>query len=445
MRDGSRPSRAGAAAGPGGGRRTTPRTLLVTGTGGSGRTTVAAATALAAARGGSRALLLSTEDDGVLDGVLGTPVPAGAPVEVTDRADGAGGLWAARVDPDAELRTVAALLRERGRPLLDFTGAEPLDDDELTPLPGAEEFAVLRALRTASRQDWDTVVVDLPAAGRALRTLALPAQVRRYLDRLLPPQKQAARALRPLLAELAGVPMPAHGLYAAADGFRAELAEVERVLTAERTAVTLVAEPGPAAVEPLRVARAALALHGLRAEAVIANRVLPTGSRDTWLAGLSGEQQVALKALRGLRALHGVPVRELPHMGRAPRGVRDLTELAKPAGPAAPPGAAEITGRGAGPAAPGDVAGTVEDRSHAEGRLHWRLPLPGARKESLGLLRRGDELVVAVGPHRRTLPLPSALRRCRVVGASFEDGELRVRFQPDAGLWPRQRPPRTER
>lgn len=84
-----------------------------------------------------------------------------------------------------------------------------------------------------------------------------------------------------------------------------------------------------------------------------------------------------------------------------------------------------------------DVAhGWVEDRLTEDGKLVWHLPLPGATREELELVRRGDELTVGVGPYRRVLALPSALRRCRVSGAALNGGALRVRFTPDPGLWP---------
>ena len=66
-----------------------------------------------------------------------------------------------------------------------------------------------------------------------------------------------------------------------------------------------------------------------------------------------------------------------------------------------------------------------------------RLPLPLVTAADVDLGRRGDELVVTVGEHRRLLSLPAALRRCRVTGASVRDGRLTVRFVPDERVWPR--------
>lgn len=57
-------------------------------------------------------------------------------------------------------------------------------------------------------------------------------------------------------------------------------------------------------------------------------------------------------------------------------------------------------------------------------------------REELDLVRRGDELILTVGRLHRIVPLPSALRRCTVVGAALREGELRVRFAPDPALWP---------
>jgi arsenite-transporting ATPase len=63
--------------------------------------------------------------------------------------------------------------------------------------------------------------------------------------------------------------------------------------------------------------------------------------------------------------------------------------------------------------------------------------LPHAERRDIDLVRKGDELVLTVGAHRRVLALPSALRRCVVDGAGLRDGALRVRFRPDPDVWMR--------
>ncbi|MFF8834686.1 ArsA-related P-loop ATPase [Streptomyces sp. NPDC015130] len=372
------------------------RIILVTGPGGAGRTTVAAATALAEARAGRRVLLVS-EDAG----------PGLA----------ADGLSVLRPDPAADFRHEFLALQARSRTALDLLGAAPFEDAELTELPGSRQFALLRALRDAAQGEHDLAVVDLPPLPEALALLALPEQLRRYLRRLLPPERQAARALRPMLAQLAGVPMPAQWLYETTARWETELAAAQAVTDAPTTSVRLVLEPGPAAVRALRTARLGLALQGLALDAVVANRLLPADSEDPWLAGLTAQQH---RHLAELRTAAGV-VHELPHLGRDPRGAEDLALLA-PAPPAAPA------------PAPGPE---VEDRREEDGVLVWHIPLPGAVKEELALVRRGDELLLTVGPFRRHLPLPPALRRCTVTGAGLVEGDLRVRFTPDPGLWPR--------
>ncbi|GAA1919790.1 ArsA-related P-loop ATPase [Streptomyces durmitorensis] len=380
------------------------RTLLVTGPGGSGRTTVAAATALSAAREGNRRVLLISADRGI--------------GEVLDGEEQ--GLTVQRLTPGDEFRDDLLALQQRAGSALDLLGAGRLEGEELTPLPGSDELALLRALRDAGQGAYDTVVVDLPPAPRALAVLALPEQLRRYLRRLLPAERQAARALRPMLGRIAGVPMPAAWLYETAARWDIELAAAQAVIEDPGTTVRLVAEPGPASADAVRAAATGLALQGLRTDALAANRVLPDDTADTWLSGLVAQQR---KTLAEWEETYGESLGPLPHLGRDPRGADDLAALGVPA-PAA---------------APEPVKWPVLDALADDGVLVWHIPLPGVVREELGLIRRGDELVVTAGPFRRIVTLPSALRRCTVAGAGLRDGELRVRFTPDPDLWPQTR------
>ncbi|MFF4102330.1 ArsA family ATPase [Streptomyces sp. NPDC001903] len=400
------------------------RILLITGPGGAGRTTVAAATAVAAARPGQRVLLLSQDAGDPLAALVGEP--AGESVEAAPglAAVPAGGVLVARVDSGEEFREELVALQERGSALLGMVGARPLGAEELTELPGAEQFALLRALRRAAAAPaTDLVVVDMPPLHQAVATLALPAQLRRYLARLLPAERQAARALRPVLAQLAGVPMPAQWLYEAAARWDEELAAVQAVVEAGTTSLRVVAEPGPGSDAALRTGLLGLALEQLPFAGIVANRMVPQGSPDPWLAGLAAQQEKYAAQWAG-----DVPVLPLGHLGRDPAGPEDLIRLA---------GAEGLV-----PQASGDSrhrrGWAVEDRLADDGVLVWVVPLPGAHKRDLDLVRRGDELLLAAGPYRRIVPLPSALRRCTVSGAALADGVLRIRFTPDPDLWPRR-------
>ncbi|MET9362850.1 ArsA-related P-loop ATPase [Streptomyces sp. NPDC006632] len=375
------------------------RTVLVTGPGGAGRTTVAAATARAAARRGTRVTLLTSDR---LPGDLA-------------------GVTVRRIDAAAHFRAELLAFQDRAGAALDLLGASRLDAEELTELPGAEQLALLSALREAAAEEPGLLVVDLPPADRALALLALPEQLRRYLRRLLPPERQAARSLRPVLAQLAGVPMPAQWLYETAARWDLELAAVQGVIEDPGTTVRLVAEPGEAAAEALRTARLGLAVQRLALDTVVANRLLPAETPDPWLAGLVAQQRKHLAELTD----EYPAVCEVAHLGRDPRGDDDL----------------ELLGLGPGPSGPGDAGPrwTVTDRLADDDVLVWSLPLPGAVKEGLSLVRRGDELLLTVGPFRRIVPLPSALRRCTVTGAGLHDGVLEIRCAPDPELWPRGR------
>ncbi|MGV9707750.1 ArsA family ATPase [Streptomyces sp. NPDC003483] len=388
------------------------RTILITGSGGTGRTTLAAATALKAAGAGTRTLLLSADRADTLGAALGTRTGA-EPVEA------APGLTAWRPDATERFREDLAAFQDRATTALDLLGAARLDAEELTPLPGAGELALLRALRDAATSEtYDLLVVDLPPTPEALALLALPEELRRYLRRLLPAERQAARALRPVLGRLAGVPMPAEWLYETAARWDAELAAVEAVVGDRATTVRVVAEPGPAGTDAVRTAVTGFALRGLRVETLLANRVLPAATPDAWLGALAAQQRKALDEWRETYTVH-----ETAHLGRDPRGADDLGALPVPGVNETPP----------------PVEWPVLDHLADDGVLVWHIPLPGAIREELDLIRRGDELVLTVGQFRRIVPLPSALRRCGVDGAALREGELRIRFAPDPDLWPRAR------
>jgi arsenite-transporting ATPase len=411
---------ASSAAASGTGARVT-NLILFTGKGGSGVTTLAAATAAHGAQRGMRTLLLSLgslahDGDGAdLSTVLDHPVGA-----VPTQVDGL--LYAQCFAPQAAFEQWYGKAVAKVRTLIETVGLTPPDAAELLAPPGAGEPLALAEIAAAvDGGAWDLVVVDGPPLGQALRLLSLPITAQDWLSRTNPVQTQAARALRPMLATFAGLPLPQTALVDMTEHLVGECAAVQEVLAHQLSSVRLVATPDIVGLDRLRSARCALALYGLRLDALMVNRQVLEAPRDSWSRGWAAAQQIAAEQLAEIFA--GVARHEVPYRPCEPLGLEELAVVAAAA-------YGEVDGLGAPGRAPEPTVAKA-----AEGYV-LSVPLPGADRRAMGLLRRDDEVVLTVGPYRRTLRLEPVLRRCRISGAVLRNQALEIRFVPDPAQWP---------
>lgn len=407
------------------------RVILFTGKGGVGKTTTAAATAVSAARAGVRTLVMSTDAAHSLGDALAVRLggaAAGTPVEVDEN------LCALQVSPRHRLGASWRVVQDYLLGALATLGIDTVVAEELTRLPGAEEIAALLELHNQVESErWDLVIVDCAPTAETLRLLALPEALAWHLERLLPAQRGLLRTLRPAAAAAAGMPLPDAAVIYAVTGWQRHLREVQRLLTGQQTSVRLVLTPERVVIAESRRTWTSLSLYGFVVDAVVVNRVFPDAAAnaavgstpDAWRSAWNAAQLNGLAEVR--ESFAGLPVVVTPYLASEPIGLAALAELAAAQDGALPSDhdlLAPVTHRGM----------TVERT--ADG-FRLTLPLPLAHASDLGLQRRDDELLVAVGEHRRVLTLPAALQRCVVEGASVRDGLLRVRFVPDEEVWPR--------
>ena len=186
----------------------------------------------------------------------------------------------------------------------------------------------------------------------------------------------------------------------------------------------------------------ALALHGLRVDGIIANRVVPSiapsvrGPAARWVRARRAEQQ---EVLGELAALWGTgtaavserrPVRAVPYTAAEPIGVAALVELADALYGDDEP----LAGADAPPLL--SVRRTGGDGTDRDSEFELALRLPGLDKRTpLELTRIDDDLAVTIGGVRRLVALPSVLSRCEVLGARVGIDELVVVFRPDPAVW----------
>ncbi|HTF47330.1 MAG TPA: ArsA family ATPase [Pseudonocardia sp.] len=421
------------------------RILLFTGKGGVGKTTLAAATAARLARSGRKALVISTDPAHSLGDALDADL-GGDPLEVDP------GLFAAHLDGRALVEGAWNELRGHLRTVLAGAGVDELVADELTWLPGVDELLALGEVRRlAQTGPWEVVIVDCGPTAETLRLLGLPEAIGGYLERLYPAHR---RAVRGLLAGIAGASPPRPGTprnvlrnwdeAADALGRLAEQVAALRAMLADHhsTSIRLVLTPERLVAAESRRTMTALALHGLRVDGIIANRVVPPiapsvrGPAARWVRARRAEQQEVLGELSALwgnghnAAECRRPVRAVPYTAAEPIGVTALLELADALYGDEEP----LAGADAPPLL--SVRRTEGDGTDPDSEFELALRLPGLdRKTPLELTRIDDDLAVTVGGVRRLVALPSVLSRCEVLGARVGTDELIVVFRPDPAVW----------
>jgi arsenite-transporting ATPase len=394
------------------------RVLLFTGKGGVGKTTTSAATAAYAALRGHKTLVLSTDPAHSLDDAFGVRL-ADIPTEIDT------GLYGQQIDAQRAFESSWRSVQDYLRDLLQQGGIAPLEAEELTVLPGAEEILALLELRNqVAGGRWDVVVVDCAPTGETLRLLALPEAMQWWMQRVYPTDRRVLRNVRPVLSHLAGLPLPPDSVFAAAQRLCDELAEVRSLIVdPATTSVRLVLTPESMVVAEARRTLTALSLFGYRVDGIVANRVFPEGSGDAWRDGWVTRQRERMAEVAA--SFPGVPVWESTYAAAEPIGLEALMSFADTVYAGGSPDPLEC-------ASVADPL-TVEQVSNDE--YVMALSLPHADRGDVELVRKGDDLVVTVGSYRRVIALPSVLRRCTVEGAALRDGALRVRFTADAAAW----------
>lgn len=389
-----------------------PRTILHTGKGGVGKTSVAAATARACAARGHRTVVLSTDPAHSLADCLEVELPDGEPHQVADR------LWAQQVKAQEELERQWSGVRRWAGDLLVERGVDRISAEELTVPPGMDElFSLLQLQRHVEEAQFDVVVVDCAPTGETLRLLSFPDVARWWLEKVFPQQGRILDAARPFARVVLDVELPGQAVLDEVQRLVARLIAMNEILRDRSScSLRLVMTPDRMVIDEARRTFTYLNLYGFLTDAVVVNRVFPDDV-GAYFDGWRARQRERLEEVEA--AFAPVPVLRAPYFEEETVGAAMLDRLA---------GALH---------ADEDPARLLHTRlAHelevGERRATLRLDLPFARKGDVALKKIGQELVVRVDDHKRTLLLPPALAEFRPSGATFTDGTLAVTLEASA-------------
>ena len=385
------------------------RILLFTGKGGVGKTTTAAATAVRCADAGLKTIVLSTDPAHSLADAFGVELgPLTSPIS--------DGLWGQQLDAQDRMEESWHDIQRWLKDVFAWAGVEGLEAEELSVVPGLDEvFALTDIKQCAESGEWDVVVVDCAPTAETIRFLSLPDILSRYMDRLFPAGRRVNKVVAPVLSRVTSLPVAGDEVFAATSRFYERLAGVREILTdPDRTSVRLVVNPERMVIAEARRTYTYLSLFGYRVDAVVANRLLPDAVSDPWFDRWKDLHTEHLRAIEdGFAPLPVLKVELAP------------TELL---------GVDALRGFGQQVYGDLDAASRLHDGqplrvTRRGGRSTLSLALPFADRDDLELGRRGDELLVRVGPYRRAITLPDSLRTRRVVDAALQGGRLQVTFE----------------
>ena len=384
------------------------RVLLFTGKGGVGKTTSAAATALRLADSGLRVVVTSADPAHSLadsfDIALGS-----TPVEVAPRC------LAQQIDARERFEESWAEIRTWLLQVFDWAGVEAVEAEELAVIPGLDElFALTEIESLCASGDHDVVVVDCAPTAETIRLLSLPDVLGWYMDRMFPASRRLNRMVGPMLSRFTQLPMADDTVFSAGQRFYDRLDAVHRILADPTvTSARLVVNPERMVVAEARRTYTQLSLFGYQVDAVIVNRVLPDVITDPWFDQWRATQTEHLATIEDNFA--PVPVLRAQLASSEVVGVPALRVLAQDLWGECDPAAHLVTGRPVRVERDGD-------------RFVLTVELPFADRDQVDVARTGDELLITLGPHRRSLALPESLRRRDVTSAALRDGALRVGF-----------------
>ena len=392
------------------------RILLYTGKGGVGKTTVAAATGVTLAQRGLRTLVMSVDaahslaDAFDLDIAL-TDRSRGNPVEVAPN------LSIQEIDVTEEIGRHWADISGYISTLLAVTGIEEVLAEELAIFPGMDEVSALLYINRYARTNaYDVLVLDCAPTGESLRFVSLPPTLDWYMKKLFRLEKTLLKVARPFAAKIADVPLPPDRYFENVQSLAEKLDGVDALLKDPKTTtVRLVTNPEKIVIRETQRAFMYFGLYGFTVDAVIVNRLLPTGVQDPFFTKWRKTQAEFLGEAH--RYFDPVPIWTLPLKEDQVVGISDLSAL----------GASLYEDRD--PAASYRVEAPYSYRKRG-GIYVLSLNLPFVEKEEVDLAIVGSDLIVRLGNVRHHIPIPRTLAGWVPSGAKMEDGKLTVRFQP---------------
>ncbi len=385
------------------------RVIIYTGKGGVGKTSVSAATALRSAALGHKTIVISTDAAHSLSDSLEVQLSG----DITHIGKNLDGL---EIDIQHELETRWSEIQKFFADFLASQGIEYITAKEMAIFPGMELMSALFYVWDFSKKGvYDVVVMDTAPTADTLRLLSFPDVTDWYFERMYRMVKNILRIARATVGRVISTPIPSEQFLEDVEDLRVKMKEVREILTdPKKTSVRLVVNPEKMVITETQRAYTYLCLYGYTVESIVINRIIPREACKEWFDNKMEEQDGHLKTIE-----EGFSPLRMFRAGLMP------TELL---------GKAALERLGDELFAKDDPTQVYSTESPMKmfdeaGASVLAIKLPFLMNQNTELYTRGDTLTLQLGAVKKSISLPYVMTNKKVLGADWEEGWLKIRFE----------------
>lgn len=384
---------------------------IFTGKGGVGKSCVSSAHAYLSAEQGVKTLLVSTDMAHNLGDIFEIKM-GNEPVSLSENLD----LY--EIDPNTVMENDFKEMTNAIKNMLPGMDADNLENFGM--IPGMEElFALLKIARIYKAGTYERIIVDCAPTGETLSLLKFPELLSWYMEKLFPIGKVAVRALSPISRKMFQVTMPDKAAMNDMEKVYYEMFRLQEMLKDRTvTSIRLVTVPEKMVVEETKRNYMYLNLYNFNVDGIYINRILPEDIHNTFFTQWLEIQETYLKEIE--QSFAALPMYRIPWYGEEIRGSSAVARICS-----------DVLEKR-------DVFKqiAISDRETYEtNELGYLLKvhLPFVDKKEIDFFQTNTDAVLKIGNFKRNIPLPNLLRTYTITSARYEQDDLNIQFEKEAG------------
>jgi arsenite/tail-anchored protein-transporting ATPase len=389
------------------------RLIIYTGKGGTGKTVTSCSTAIKLAEHDHKTIVISSDPAHTLGDAFMMPHIGYELQEILPN------LEVLQIDPVTEMSRQYDTLLSYMASIFSGKGIDETLAYEIAMLPGMTQlFSLLKIEEIVKLKSFDSIVVDMPASGEALRYLYFPklvGSIGRKLTGLAGMFSGVARMFQPI----SKIPVPSKGVLQSEVDLLDRLEYLSEIIRNwDMTSIRLVANPDTFSIENAKRALMTASLFGINVDLAIINKIMPHQTSDQYYANWAEYQKTKVEEARA--NFYPLPIKEVLLHSTELRGIEMLRKNGDLIFGSEDPAIAYYRSKA--------FEFTTEQNS-----LRMTVKVPFTEKDDFDLERYGDQLTIKVknpvGYIVNIVPLPSAALGMKLAKAKLSGDELKIFFE----------------